>query len=190
MTVWFSSDHHLWHKNIIKFCNRPFESVQEMVDVIIQNHNRLVKPTDLVYFLGDFAWNTREDKLEILLNKFNGKKHFIIGNHDRPPLFRSLASRQVLQSVNDVLGVSFGEQYIWLSHYPHRSWNRSFHGSYHLFGHTHGTASPFGLSFDAGVDCWNFCPINLDTVHETMGKLTRQFVEGNDGGERKFWKGI
>lgn len=189
MTIWFSSDQHLWHKNIIKFCNRPFETVEEMVSTIIQNHNKLVKPTDTVYWLGDFAWNMREDKLEILANKFNGKKHFIVGNHDRPALFKGLESKGVFESVNQTLGLSLGQQYIWLSHYPHRSWNRSFHGSYHLFGHCHGTALPFGLSFDVGVDCWNFCPINLETINETMNKLTRQFAEGSDGGERKFWKG-
>jgi calcineurin-like phosphoesterase family protein len=192
MTIWFSSDHHCYHSSIIKHCNRPFSSSQEMTEILIQNHNRLVKPTDTVYWLGDFAWNLYEDKLERLVNRFNGKKHFILGNHDKVSFFRSLANKGVFESVNDTKAISINGQYIWLSHYPHRSWNKSFHGSFHLFAHCHGTAQPYGLSHDVGVDSWNFAPISYDMVVSTMNKLTRQHAESieSDTGERKRWNGL
>lgn len=54
MEIYFTSDLHLGHDNIIRFCNRPFSSVEEMNDRIIQNYNSIVHKNDLVYILGDF----------------------------------------------------------------------------------------------------------------------------------------
>ena len=192
MNIWFSSDHHLYHNNILKYSNRSFDKDQEMADCFIENHNSLVKPKDTVYWLGDFAWNLREDSLEKLINKFNGKKHFILGNHDKPSFYNSLCKKRLFESVNQTLGISINDKYIWLSHYPHRSWNKSFHGSYHLHGHCHGSVFPFGLSFDVGVDCWDYKPISFDQVEQVMDKFTRQFAETpqNERGERQRWFGL
>lgn len=83
---WFSSDHHLGHANIIKFTNndgtriRPeFDSVEEMNEHIIEQHNKVVKPQDSVYFLGDFVINRRFMELA---SRFNGKLRLVKGNHD------------------------------------------------------------------------------------------------------------
>ncbi len=193
MATFFSSDHHCYHTNIMKHCNRPFSSSEEMTDTIIQRHNKVVQPIDTVYWLGDLAWNLHEEQLERLIKRFNGKKHFLLGNHDKAPLFRSLANRRVFESVHDTSGITIGQQYIWLSHYPHRSWNKSFHGAYHLYGHCHGTAAPYGKSFDVGVDAWGFAPVSYDMVVATMDKMPRQNTESNDEGEgrvRTRWSGI
>jgi len=182
MNIWFTSDHHLNHSNVIKFMNRPFSNVLEMNEALIENHNKLVKPNDTVFLLGDFAWSsTKEDQLKKLLNSFNGNKHFILGNHDKNSFYQSLCNKGLLKSVQQCLGLSLHNEYIWLSHYPHRSWNRSFHGAYHLFGHSHGTLAPYGLSFDVGVDCWDYKPICFEEVCDVMSRLTRQFgTEGTD----------
>src|SRR5690349_6114561 len=79
---YFSSDWHLGHANIIKYDNRPFKDVEEMNSVIINNHNSIVKPEDEFYFLGDFCMGDHS-KAEGYLQRINGKKYFIRGNHDK-----------------------------------------------------------------------------------------------------------
>lgn len=58
--IWFSSDHHFNHKNIIDYCKRPFQSVEEMNIALIENHNKFVNKNDDVYFLGDFVLGTKK----------------------------------------------------------------------------------------------------------------------------------
>ena len=77
--VYFISDTHFNHKNIIKYCNRPYKSVEEMNKVLIENWNRVVKDADVIYHLGDFALYDEEE----LFNKLNGNIILIRGNHDR-----------------------------------------------------------------------------------------------------------
>ena len=60
---------------------------------------------------------------------------------------------------------------ITLCHYAMRSWERSHYATWHLYGHHHGKLPPYGLSFDVGVDCWNFYPVSLDQVKEKMATL-------------------
>ena len=80
--ILFTSDLHLGHKNILKLCNRPFSSIEEMDAVLIENWNRKVHKNDQVYILGDLMY--RNEKLpEEYLRQLNGKKHLITGNHDR-----------------------------------------------------------------------------------------------------------
>jgi calcineurin-like phosphoesterase family protein len=84
MTVWVSSDYHLNHANIIKYCDRPFQSVNKMNKAIIRNHNRVVKNNDTWIFLGDFAL-TSSKNIEHYLKKLNGYKIIVCGNHDKSP---------------------------------------------------------------------------------------------------------
>lgn len=83
MKFYCTSDTHFNHKNIIKYCNRPFRSLQEMHYYIIRNWNSIVKPNDLVFHLGDFAMKYGED-IKTLVNSLKGIKVIILGNHDRP----------------------------------------------------------------------------------------------------------
>lgn len=89
---WFTSDYHLGHANIIKYCNRPFKDLEQMNKMIIHNHNARVKPEDIVFFLGDFCFHNSEggkdgegvgEKADSYLEKLNGKFVFISGNHDK-----------------------------------------------------------------------------------------------------------
>jgi calcineurin-like phosphoesterase family protein len=81
--VWFTSDWHLGHERIIDLCHRPFESVAQMNEEIIDNHNALVEDTDVVWMLGDMIMGDIEAGLK-LVSRINGRKHLICGNHDRP----------------------------------------------------------------------------------------------------------
>lgn len=79
--IWFSSDYHLGHKNIIKYDKRPFKNIDVMNEAIIANHNSVVNVDDDFYFLGDFSFNDK--RTEEWLQRINGNKFFIRGNHDR-----------------------------------------------------------------------------------------------------------
>lgn len=79
--IYFIADTHFNHENIIKYCNRPFKTTQEMNDYIIKKWNSVVKSEDIVYHLGDVGFGTI-DELKNLLNKLNGTKILIMGNHD------------------------------------------------------------------------------------------------------------
>ena len=82
MTRWFVSDLHFGHRNVISYCKRPFNSVEEMDVNIIKQWNSQVRSDDVVYFLGDFGISKRKCLDESLVGSLNGKKIMILGNHD------------------------------------------------------------------------------------------------------------
>jgi len=183
--IWFTADTHFSHGNIMCYCNRPFGSTEEMEEVMVGNWNELVKPGDDVYHLGDFIyWRVAPKEMSRVFRALNGRKHLVIGNHDRPEIMKNLG----WVWMRPQFGLNLGNEYVWLSHYAHRTWNRSFHGSWHLFGHSHGKLFPHGFSFDAGVDSWNFKPINLDTVWAMMRKLEKGETEETH--KERTWNGL
>lgn len=156
--MWFfTADEHYYHANIIKYCNRPFTSVVEMNEILIQNHNEVVKKGDIVIHAGDFSLAGKA-KTEEIIRRLNGVHIFIKGDHDRwlPP-----RTTQIWQKKID-------NHYIVVCHYALRVWPRSHYGSYHLFAHSHGTLKPIGKSWDIGVDNNNFYPLSLDQIIEIM----------------------
>jgi len=72
-------------------------------------------------------------------------------------------------------------------HYPLRSWNRAFHGSWSLFGHCHGTLWPQGSSIDVGVDSWEMKPVHFDQIYDAIVKIKK---EGNPNPVEKRWNGV
>lgn len=80
---WFISDTHFNHENIIKYCNRPFETKEEMDEYMIKKWNSVVKEGDTVYHLGDFALGLSFDEHLKLVSKLQGDIVLIYGNHDR-----------------------------------------------------------------------------------------------------------
>lgn len=174
--IWFTADTHFGHKNIIEYAHRPFNSVDEMDEALINNWNNVVMTNDEVYHLGDVALcNT--NKLKDILNRLNGKIYLIRGNHEKSAeackeRFEWIKDYyELIMSDTDVFG---GEQLLVLFHYAMRVWNASHYGTYQLYGHTHGelTDDPNLLSIDVGVDCHNFTPINYNTIKELMKKKT------------------
>jgi calcineurin-like phosphoesterase family protein len=87
--IWFSSDLHLGHQNIIEFCDRPFQSVSEMDEKLREWHNSFVKPEDHWYNLGDVTMKrSARDELWLIneMRKWNGHKRLLLGNHDHFPV--------------------------------------------------------------------------------------------------------
>lgn len=134
MSIWFISDTHLYHKNIIKFSRHGFNNIEEMNDHIISEWNRCVSPNDTVYFLGDFAFAGKE-KTKVIYNQLNGNIHVVFGNHDQA-LRKLLLDREIhAETIQYYKELKIQGHHIILCHYPMREWNRSQHGSIHLFGH-------------------------------------------------------
>ncbi len=163
MTIFFTADTHFSHKNIIKYCNRPFSCAQEMDEMLIKNWNDTVTPSDTIYHLGDFAFDNNPEKY---LVRLNGQKFLIKGNHDKKPV-------QVCrgwQQVSDYKEIKIERQTIILFHYALRVWNKSCHSSWSLYGHSHGGLpdDPKSLSIDVGVDCHGYKPISFEKVRSLM----------------------
>lgn len=161
--VFLSSDTHISHLNIMKYCNRPFSSIEEHDDTLINNWNATVSKHDDIYFLGDFCFSKDRENTKKIFNKLQGNKYCLKGNHDR---------NDVLQLpwafIKDTYMLKYKDFLFWLSHYPHRSWPNSFHGSFHCYGHCHGSMPNYGKSCDVGVDCWNYKPVLIDDIIELL----------------------
>ena len=173
MTTWFTSDTHFGHTNIIKYNNRPFQTRNDMDLQLIANWNSVVAKDDTVYHLGDFCFCTEQEG-QAILDSLKGKKHLISGNHDK------VAKKLVgWESIQPMLEVSIDGKLIILCHYALRVWNKSHHGSWHLYGHSHGSLpdDPNSLSFDAGVDCHNYQMLNMDAVRRIMKTKTWKAVD-------------
>jgi len=168
MAVWFTSDTHFYHGNIIKFCDRPFRYADEMTDKLVQNWNAVVQQNDKVYHLGDFAFANKGKVVELLC-RLNGEKRIIAGNHDRALIRRDSEYNIVVRDeikphviwIKDYHELTVQDKslkhkkaMIILSHYAHRVWNKSHWGAWHLYGHSHGSLpeDQKSLSMDVGVD--------------------------------------
>jgi len=181
LTIWFYSDPHFGHAGIIDRCGRPYDSVQEMDEKLIQNYQKCVKPRDDVYILGDVAMKGSHEKI---LRRLPGNKHLIVGNHDWNKNTRITDShKEALRSwgyawvkdthllcVKNYHGPK-DHLYIWLAHYAHLTWPKKHSkGAWHLFGHSHGNLEGTGLSTDVGVDCWDYAPVSLSQIKEHLSK--------------------
>lgn len=172
--LFFTSDHHFGHKNIIKFSQRPFKDTEEMDEAMIARWNEKVSPEDEVYHLGDVGL-CGVKRLRTILDELNGKIYLIKGNHESA----AEACQERFEWIKDyheliVEDADFykGQQLLVLFHYALREWNASHYGSFHLYGHSHGALAdlPNSRSFDIGVDCHGFAPLSYAEVKEVMMK--------------------
>ncbi|MEN3238661.1 metallophosphoesterase family protein [Methylobacterium ajmalii] len=172
MTVFFTSDTHFGHQGIISHADRPFEKVARMDNEMVKRWNETVGPRDVVYHLGDFGWNQKPADFLQLVDLLHGEKHLILGNHD-PDFVRNLAGSAAygFRSVHERLELRLDGERIVLDHYPMRSWNGSFHGSFQLYGHCHNTMPPIHRSLDVGVDAWDFRPVTFTQIRQRLDKL-------------------
>ncbi len=160
--LFFTADTHFDHANIIRYCNRPFASLQDMNDSLIENWNHVVKPEDTVYFLGDFAFH----RPEYFVNALNGHKRLVIGSHDKDLKF--LYRPWAFEEVSPLIEINVGGQHVTLCHYAMRRWPRSHYGAWHLYGHSHGGLAPIGKSWDVGVDNNGYAPLSWQDIVDIM----------------------
>jgi len=151
--TWFTADNHFGHKNIIKHCNRPFKNLKEMDKQLITNWNKTVNKNDTVIILGDFSYKSNPNKY---INKLNGHKIFILGNHDNPK-----------QLYTNIIGLSIQQKgiKIWCTHDP-----KDIEPKYelNLCGHIHNKwkiqKEENTITINVGIDLWDFKPINIQDI--------------------------
>ena len=184
--IFFTSDHHFGHKNIIKFCKRPFSDEKEMDAEMIRLWNAKVSGVDLVYHLGDFTLLNGK-KAQSYFAQLNGTIRLLgcSWHHDHKwlpkqfgPSDFTTANGNPVEIMPPMVVLEFPEfgdgkhpKALVLCHYPLAEWDRKHHGSWHLFGHCHGNHSNIGQSFDVGVDSNQFSPLGLREVAERIGKI-------------------
>lgn len=172
MNHYIISDTHFDHFNIIKYCNRPFSSTEEMNETLINNINERVGVKDVLYLLGDVTFNHK--KFKYWLEKIRCQNKILLrGNHD-PSNMEKYLPIQGLKSFHDYLEVALNGKNIVLQHYPLARWNRQNYGSYMFYGHVHGKYTmPNTNSLDVGVDSIGFYPIEIKEAIRMVDERNR-----------------
>lgn len=188
--VFFTSDTHFGHKNIIKYCNRPHFDIKDMNQSLVQRWNHVVKPNDVVFHIGDVCFLKEQKDINDLIHSLNGTIHLIPGNHDVVQNFKHPALKDKIHVQDKLMELDIQVEdeklHFVLCHYAMRVWNKSHYGSIHLFGHSHGTLpdDPNSRSMDVGVDSNDFVPLSVDEVLLKMYRKVFKPVDHHSG-ERK-----
>lgn len=159
--LWFTSDTHFGHANVLHFTDRPFGDIAHMNRALINAINERVAPTDDLYILGDFSYQMTAVEAAA----------FIV----EPPIVR----------------INIHGQKIVLSHYPLMEWQSMSRGSWHLHGHIHSAGSVYNelnrkqglMRYDVGVDANDLAPVSLDEI--------RAWFEGVEFyGRARWWEWV
>jgi calcineurin-like phosphoesterase family protein len=152
--VFFTSDTHFNHKNILEYTDRKnsFDSLESMNQAIIKNWNSLVNnKEDLVFHLGDFTMGSREKGNQIV-NELNGTIILVPGNHDNPSTIKTFEDL-FEYTAYPLLTLSYKKKMLTLCHFSMNIWDQSHKGAWHLFGHSHdGLGDLDSPSMDVGID--------------------------------------
>lgn len=189
--IFFTSDTHFGHQNILKFCKRPWDTVEEMNEALIANWNAVVKEDDIVFHLGDFAFGGSALWNEVL-SKLKGHIHLIIGNHDEHNLRQGFMNK--FESVSYQKKILIEGRQIYLNHYPFLCYGGSYRSPenavWQLFGHVHSGPNSTGkdterlvnlfpYQYDVGVDNNNYAPISWEQVKEIIDNQVKSVIENS-----------
>lgn len=184
MNKYFTSDLHFGHSNIIKYSNRPFESVDKMNEVLINNINKRVKQDDVLFIVGDFSCYGGERGVsgtkisgQVYLDKINGNKILIAGNHDKNNKVKAHLEGAIV--ILPILGKAT------ISHYPSTNIHCPFTFNkqilnYHLCGHIHTEWKHFYdvdnniLNINVGIDAWNYIPVSMQEISKYIIKVKKE----------------
>jgi len=185
--VYFTADHHFGHANIIKFCNRPFENVNQMDAALIERWNSKVPADGVVFHLGDFTlggaleasqrFESLNGTIKFLANPWHHDKRWLQFLAENPNAqFRTFDQWKPVEILPPIVvleipnPVSVYPLVITLCHYPMGEWDRGHYGAWHLHGHSHGKykSERGGKIMDVGVDCCDFAPVSFTDVAMRM----------------------
>ena len=174
--IWFSSDTHFGHANIIKYCSRPFSSLEEMNSIIVRRFNERIKDEDTVFFLGDFCFRNGPSgkqgegdrpKADFYQKQLKGKWIFIKGNHDKNNSLKTPIERMV---------IGYGGYRINLVHNPTHA-----DSCYvlNLVGHVHEKwkskrLTDKSIMYNVGVDVHNFYPVSFEEIERNINEEKKQ----------------
>ncbi len=174
--LYYMSDLHFGHKNILDLCNRPFSNVEDMNRYMVNKINEICKKEDTLYILGDVASST--GYIVPLLRQINCQLVLIVGNHDLHQLEYS-SFRKCFKDICYYKTVSDGDYRIFLSHYPLAEWDGFYRGNYLFYGHVHNATTGgaaimqmFPQAVNVGVDVQNFLP---HTAEELISKRLDEY---------------
>ena len=166
--LFFTADWHLFHSKIIEYCNRPIKNIIQMQQHMVYKHNQIVKPEDTVWHLGDVSLLSTEfvGKLRKWVNKFNGTKHLVLGNHDR---WKATKYERVgFSTVHTAMWLKYDNMTFYLMHDPAKyTIIQNDPKAVLLCGHIHQLFKhllPDKRIINVGVDAWNFEPVSYDTI--------------------------
>lgn len=177
--VFFTSDHHFHHSNIIKYASRPYLSLDEMHDDFVVKWNSVVGENDTVYHLGDFSLSRNPKEVGDVFAGLNGIIRILCNpwHHDgkwmRDGRLRRSPGFEKVEFVDPIVVLSVSEisaedypMSITLSHWPMAMWEASHYGAWHIHGHSHGKHyDHLGRNVvDAGVDVWDGYPVSLKEI--------------------------
>ena len=171
---WFIGDTHFGHRNIIKYCKRPFSDVQEQDEVMVANWNALIKPGDVVWHHGDFGFFKTPEEGNKVLARLNGAITLIKGNHDSSKIINKMKFQNIIMLKEWRVPPS-NVKMVTMCHYPMDCYRGSHRGEWHTHGHTHAMLGRgHRLRLDVGVDSKlckkgehprdRFRPLHLDEV--------------------------
>jgi|GEM_PF-249516 len=171
----YTADLHLGHHGILKHCpaTRAFDTVEEMDTEIVRSINERCGKDDILYVIGDFAISGDAEYVRHLFHSINGRKRLILGNHDidnKGRVRKALAALPWDRPPTHAVETTDEGCRLYLHHYACRTWPAAHHGSYHLYGHSHGSLPPMGRSRDVGIDCpgARFAPMTFKEIQETL----------------------
>lgn len=194
--LFFTSDLHFGHRNVLTFCNRPFSDIKDMSEKLIANWNSVVSESDIVFSLGDFCWFDSNTDIQRILKKLNGTIYLIPGNHDTAKGFRALPEHVTL--LGDVCTVWVSgidedrpskEYELYLSHCPMMTWPHKTRGTINFFGHIHSGpgSDPNSIDkdlplwphqqYDVGVDNNNYTPVEIRELFDKLQYRSYTFAE-------------
>ena len=186
--IYFSSDHHFYHANVIRFCDRPYKDVEEMNEALVKNWNAVVKPEDTVYYLGDFSMALRP--VELYTKRLNGRKILIAGNHDwcfpghkkskTPEKAKNIREKYLSEGWDHILIcdlITIGKELVSLSHFPWKGdstdtrfdeYRLEDDGGWILCGHVHEKWKTKDKMINVGCDVWDYKPVSIERIKEII----------------------
>ncbi len=176
--IYFQSDQHFSHENIIKYCQRPFASIEEMNQKIIENYINTITDNDIVFFLGDITIkrsSSFKPFLSDVLRKLPGEKHLILGNHDK------YSNKFYIEDCGFIsVNRKINTAHVIMTHDP-KTFTKGeldsdkllIHGHIHLLNqNSYSDSYPDNLKkynlFDVGCDANNFTPVSLDYIKKSI----------------------
>lgn len=173
--IYYISDMHFRDQAIFDKCKRPFKSLQEMEETIIQKWNDKVKQNDIVYVLGDISKDDDASSIA-LFSKLNGHKHLIVGNHDHL-ILEQIKKSDVFETIKFIDLIMDNGRKVCLCHYPLMDWMEFNREGILVYGHIHNKTAKNGNAYrlmkefystvpayNCGVDVCEFEPKTLDEL--------------------------